>query len=368
MVFLSGFYRSLAQARRAAKWRFAAGGTVAGNGCLGLAARGTTRRMISRRTLLAAAPAFAACSARAATPEDGFARFVAGVKAEALRKGISSATLEAAFAGVRMNPRVIELDRHQPEFSLTWEQYRARIVSDTRVAKGRQLYAQNRALLREIGQRYGVSPGVLMGIWGLESNYGVATGGFNVIEALATLAWDTRRPAFFRSELFDALRILQHGDIAPAQMTGSYAGAMGQTQFMPDSFLRYAVDYSGNGRRDIWGDLGDVFASTANYLAREGWRGDLSWGTEIALPAGFAPGMAGREHRRSVAEWERLGVRPLRGELPRRPEAMAAVILPGGIGGGAYLAYHPNFQAIRRYNPSDFYCISVGLIGDAVTA
>jgi membrane-bound lytic murein transglycosylase B len=322
-----------------------------------------------------AAPGLGRAEARAAAPEAqdaGFARFVAGVKAEARRRGIAPATLDAAFADVQYNPKVVELDRHQPEFTFTWDQYRARIVSDKRVANGRQLYAQNRALLHEVGARYGVSPAVLMGIWGIESNYGAATGGFNVIEALATLAYDPRRPAFFRSELMDALRILDHGDIAPAQMTGSYAGAMGQTQFMPDSFLRYAVDWSGDGRRDIWGNLGDVFASTANYLSREGWRGDLSWGAEVALPPGFDPSIAGREHRRSVAEWASLGIRPLRGALPDRPGVLAAIILPGGLPaggmGGAYLAYHPNFQAIRRYNPSDFYCVSVGLLGDAVTA
>ena len=341
--------------------------------------------MLNRRFLLAIAPALASAPALltapawaarrakstttpAISPEESFERFVVAVKAEAMRKGISRETLAAAFAGVRLNPRVIELDRHQPEFTMTWEQYRTRIVSETRIAKGRLLYAQQRGLLAAVAQQYGVPPGVLMGIWGLESNYGQATGGFNVIEALATLAWDPRRPAFFRSELMDALRILEHGDITAERMTGSYAGAMGQTQFMPDSFLRYAVDYSGNGRRDIWADLGDVFGSTANYLAREGWRGDLPWGTPADLPPGFDPAVAGREHRRSMAEWQNLGVRPARGGLAGRPDVLAAVILPGGRSGDAYLAFHPNFQAIRRYNPSDFYCISVGLIGDAVTA
>jgi membrane-bound lytic murein transglycosylase B len=240
------------------------------------------------------------------------------------------------------------------------------------VAKGRSVYALHRELLEKVAAQYGVPAGIIVGIWGLESDYGAETGGFNVIEALATLSWEGRRAAFFRSELMDALRILQSGDIAAAQMTGSYAGAMGQTQFMPDSFLRYAVDWSGDGRRDIWGNLGDVFASTANYLSREGWRGDLSWGAEVALPPGFDPSIAGREHRRSVAEWASLGIRPLRGALPDRPGVLAAIILPGGLPaggmGGAYLAYHPNFQAIRRYNPSDFYCVSVGLLGDAVTA
>ncbi len=271
---------------------------------------------LHRRTLLAAAPSLAATSALAAerttsrpverhaapkaAPSAGsFDAYVVGVKEEAVRRGMSAATLDRAFANVRMNQKVIDLDQHQPEFTTTWEVYRNRIVSEARVTKGRELYARHRDLLAAVSARYGVSPGVLMGIWAIESNYGASTGGFNVIEAVATLAWEGRRAAFFRSELMDALRILDHGDITPERMTGSYAGAMGQTQFMPDSFLRYAVDYSGNGRRDIWGDLGDVFGSTANYLSREGWRPGFGWGEEVVLPAGFDTATAGRENRRS---------------------------------------------------------------------
>lgn len=326
--------------------------------------------MLTRRTLfaaafpLAAAPFLATVPARA-QPAASFAAFVAGVRKEAQRAGVSPATLDRAFANVRANQRIIDLDRHQPEFNLTWEQYRSRIVSDTRVAKGRALLGRNRALLERVEARYGVPAGIVMGIWGLESNYGESTGGFNVIEALATLSWEGRRAVFFRSELMDALRILQSGDITAVQMTGSYAGAMGQTQFMPDSFLKYAVDFSGTGRRDIWNDLGCVFASTANYLAREGWRSGLPWGESVRLPPGFDPSLAGRENRRTLAEWARLGVARA-GRMSIPPATPAAVILPGGPGGEAFLAYHPNFQAIRRYNPSDFYCISVGLIGDLV--
>ena len=340
---------------------------------------------LHRRTLLAAAAPLAATSALAAerttprtverhaspkpAPSSGsFEAYVVGVKEEAIRHGMSAATLDRAFANVRMNQKVIDLDRHQPEFTMTWEVYRGRIVSEARVAKGRELYARHRDLLGGVAARYGVSPGVLMGIWAIESNYGASTGGFNVIEAVATLAWEGRRATFFRSELMDALRILDHGDITPERMTGSYAGAMGQTQFMPDSFLRYAVDYSGNGRRDIWGDLGDVFGSTANYLSREGWRPGFGWGEEVVLPSGFDTTMAGRENRRPVADWLRAGVHGLNGRMGAPPEAMAAIILPGGASGPGYLAFHPNFQAIRRYNPSDFYCVSVGMLGDAVTA
>ena len=314
--------------------------------------------MITRRSLLATAPL-------AAVEPASFAAFVAGVKAEARRAGIRAATLEQAFAHVRMNQRVIDLDRHQPEFSLTWEQYRSRIVSDARIARGRELYAQHRALLAAVEARYHVPPGPIMGIWGLESNYGQSSGGFNVIEALATLSWEGRRAAFFRSELMDALKILDHGDIPPERMIGSYAGAMGQPQFMPDSFLKFAVDFSGDGKRDLWGNLGDVFGSVANYLAKSGWTDRLPWGVPAELPAGFNFSYGGRDARHSIAEWQAMGVRPRR-QLPA--DSIAAVIQPGGPGGEGFLACHPNFLAIRRYNPSDFYCISVGLIGEQVMA
>lgn len=337
--------------------------------------------MLSRRTLLVAAPAslsatgLAALPALAARPtpppppataaeKASFARYVEGVKAEARRAGLRQTTLTRAFAGVSVNTRVIQLDRRQPEFTMSWAEYRSRIVSEARIKQGRAMYARHRALLAEVSARYHVPPGVIMGIWGLESNYGASSGGFNVIEALATLAWEGRRAKFFRSELMDALQILDRGDIPPERMIGSYAGAMGQPQFMPDSFLRFAVDWNGDGRRDLWGDLGDVFASVANYLARSGWRAGLPWGEPVRLPAGFDATLAGRQHRRTLKDWAVLGVRTA-SRLASATEA--AVLLPGGAGGEAFLAYHPNFQAIRRYNPSDFYCISVGLIGDAVT-
>ncbi len=323
--------------------------------------------MITRRTLVTAAPftVLAAPHARAGT--ESFPDFLAGVRRDAHKIGISDAVLDQALNGIHANQRVIDLDHHQLEFTLTWAQYRARIVSDARIARGHAAYLAHRELLERVAAQYGVPAGIILGIWGLESDYGAATGGFNVIEALATLSWEGRRAAFFRSELMDALRILQSGDIAAAKMTGSYAGAMGQTQFMPDSFLKYAVDYSGTGRRDIWGDFGCVFASTANYLAREGWQRGIPWGEPAVLPAGFDASQAGRDHRRPLSEWQRIGVAPA-GRVPVPPATPAAVILPDGGGGEAFLAYHPNFLAIRRYNPSDFYCISVGLLGDRVTA
>ncbi len=322
--------------------------------------------MVARRTLLAAALAAPLAPSAFAATAESFPAFLAGVRREARGIGVSPVVLDHALGNVHPNARVIELDQHQPEFTLTWEQYRSRIVSDTRVARGRELLGQHGPLLHQVAARSGVPAGVVLGIWGLESNYGQSTGGFNVIEALATLAWEGRRAKFFRSELMDALRILQSGDITPAQMTGSYAGAMGQTQFMPDSFLKYAVDYSGTGRRDIWNDLGCVFASTANYLAREGWQAGLPWGEIARLPPGFDASLAGRDNRRPLAVWQRMGVGRT-GGAPIAPATSAAVLLPGGPGGEAFLAYYPSYLAIRRYNPSDFYCISVGLIGDLVT-
>jgi membrane-bound lytic murein transglycosylase B len=327
--------------------------------------------MISRRLLLAATPALAAAGPQR-PPTQGpaaaasFAAFVKRVKADAHRAGIRPATLDRAFKGVQINQKVIELDRRQPEFTLTWDQYRTRIVNDARIARGRAMYAQHRQLLAAVQTRFGVPPGPIMGIWGLESDYGRATGGFNVIEALATLAWEGRRAAFFRGELMDALKILNAGDITPERMTGSYAGAMGQPQFMPDSYLKFAVDFAGTGKRDIWNNPGDIFASVANYLAKSGWSGRLPWGVPARLPPRFNPALAGRDNRRKLEDWVQLGVQPLGHALP--PETMAAVILPGGADSEAFLACHPNFLAIRRYNPSDFYCISVGLIGDQVTA
>ena len=349
--------------------------------------------MLPRRTLLTApAIALAACAASqpqasppvqvaaasstpaappppAATPapsrnQGPFLPYIEGVKAEAAKAGIRPATLQAAFRGIgQPNARVIELDRRQPEFTLTWEQYRGKVISDARIARGREFYARHRALVTEVCTKYRMHPGPIMGIWGLESHYGQFTGGFNVIEALTTLAWEGRRAAFFRTQLLSALRILDAGDIPAERMLGSYAGAMGQCQFMPDSFLRFAVDHDGNGRRDLWNDTGDIVASIANYLSRSGWTPPLGWGQPISLPQGFDPSLAGRDNRRPVAEWARLGIRP-RGQVPG--EAQAAVILPDGARGQSFLAFQPNFQAIRRYNPSDFYALAVGIIGDAV--
>jgi membrane-bound lytic murein transglycosylase B len=324
-----------------------------------------TAGMLTRRLMLAAIPAAAALNAQAAT--DSFAGFLAGLRAEARRAGISPVTLDRALAGLAPDPKVLERDRHQPEFTMTWAQYRALLITDKRIQAGRAAVHSNAALLAAVRDRFGVSPAVITGIWGLESSFGTQTGDFHVVDALATLAWDGRRASFFRPELLAALKILDHGDVTPAGMTGSYAGAMGQPQFMPTSYLRYAVDFSGDGRRDIWTNRADVLASIANYLARSGWRPGETWGQAVIVPATFDADAAGREERRPLADWARQGVRPADGRWRATADTSAAVVLPDGAGGEAFVVY-PNFGAIRRYNPSDFYALAVGLLGDSLIA
>lgn len=321
--------------------------------------------MLARRSLLASSAVLASLGASTARATDSFVGFVAGLRADARRSGISDYTLQQALGGLQPNAKVLELDRHQPEFTMTWDRYRATRVSDQRIANGRDALRQSRAWVQAAAARFGVDPGVIVGIWGLESNYGGYTGGFGVVEALATLAWEGRRASFFRPELLSALRILDHGDVTAPRMTGSYAGAMGQPQFMPSSYLRYAVDLDGDGRRDIWDSRADVLGSIANYLARSGWRPGEPWGQAVRVPADFDASLAGRENRRSLGEWMRLGVAPGRGGRFARPDAPAALVMPDGAGGEAFVTF-ANFAVIRRYNPSDFYVLAVGLLGDAV--
>lgn len=313
--------------------------------------------MPTRRAVLAAAAAAATC---AAAPRS-FAGFLSGVRAEAARAGVRPGILQAALGGLAPLPRVLELDRRQPEFTLTWAQYRAHVIPPARMAAAARARAADRTVLTEIGTRYGVDPRVIVGIWGLESGFGANLGGFNVVAALATLAYDGRRAAYFRTELLNALRILNAGDIPPARMLGSWAGAMGQPQFMPSAYLRFAVDYDGDGRRDIWGSRPDVFASVANYLAKSGWRAGEPWGQPVRVPPAYV-GPQGREHRQSLGAWMAAGVRRADGSRFSREDVAAALLLPDGPGAEAYLVYD-NFAAIRRYNPSDFYALAVGLLG-----
>ncbi|WP_432765347.1 lytic murein transglycosylase [Halomonas aquatica] len=293
-----------------------------------------------------------------------FEGWLSRFRREALAEGISASTLARALEGLRYRPRVIELDRSQPEFVRPIWQYLDSAVSSTRVTNGRQRLAEHRATARETEQRFGVPAEVIVAIWGIESNYGGNFGDFSTLEALATLAFDGRRRDFARAELLAALRILDAGDISSERMLGSWAGAMGHTQFIPSSFEAYAVDGDGDGRRDIWGSIPDVMASTANYLDRAGWKPGQPWGTEVRLPDDFDYARTELTHRQSSREWAERGVRTLDGEsLP--DFEMASVLVPGGAEGPAFLV-GPNFRAILRYNNATSYALAVGTLADEI--
>ncbi len=297
-----------------------------------------------------------------------FQAWLKELRAEAQSRGISEATLQAALDSIAPIPRVIELDRRQPEFTLTFTQYRDRVVPPSRIKKGRAKLQANRALLEEIGAKIGVQPRFIVALWGIETDFGRVTGGFKVIPALATLAHDGRRSAYFRKELLNALRILNEGHIAPKDMVGSWAGAMGQCQFMPSSFLAHALDYNGDGRRDIWTTREDVFASAANYLKKSGWRNDQTWGREVTLPSDFDPKLANLKVRKQIGDWQALGVRRADGsDLPSR-QLMASIVLPEkGKMSPAYMVYN-NYRTTLRWNRSTYFAIAVGLLSDGIGA
>ncbi|QTF93611.1 lytic murein transglycosylase [Halomonas sp. BM-2019] len=301
--------------------------------------------------------------AEPAPPAD-FDAWLARFRREARGEGISERTLARALDGVRFRPRVIELDRSQPEFVRPIWQYLDSAVSAQRVSQGRAKLAEHRDTARRMEQRYGVPAEVIVAIWGIESNYGGNFGDFSTLEALATLAFDGRRRDFARGELLAALRIIDAGDIAPERMIGSWAGAMGHTQFIPSSFEAYAVDGDGDGRRDIWGSIPDVMASTANYLARAGWQPGQPWGVEVTLPAGFDHAQTELSTRRSAREWTEQGVRPVGGgALPDFDTA--SVLVPAGASGPAFLV-GPNYRAILRYNNATSYALAVGTLADRI--
>ncbi|MFD1910634.1 lytic murein transglycosylase [Halodurantibacterium flavum] len=296
-------------------------------------------------------------------PNPGWDRWVASFRSRAAAQGISTATLDRAFQGAGFLPDVVDRDRNQTEFTRSLEDYLAIAASDERVANGRAELQRHRATLAAIEARYGVEAHVVTAIWGMESSYGTRRGTVPVISALSTLAYDGRRGAFFEQQLVAALRILQSGDIAPERMTGSWAGAMGHTQFIPTSYLQYAVDFTGDGRRDIWSDdPTDALASAAAYLSRSGWRRGEPWGVEVRLPQGFNAGLAGRRSTRSVADWTAQGVRDMDGR-PAGDYGPASVIIPQGLAGPAFMTFR-NFTVITRYNNAENYVIGVGHLSD----
>ena len=296
--------------------------------------------------------------------EAGFAVWLAAYKAEALTKGISQAVLDRAFAGVTPHPRVVELDRRQPEGRITFSKYFQNTVTSGRITKGRQLMADNAGVLASVAATYGVPAKVVVALWGVETSFGANQGGFSVIRSLATLAYEGRRAEFFRDELTKALLIMQREGFGPEKMIGSWAGAMGQSQFMPSSYLKWAVDFDGDGHRDIWATRADVFASAANYLKQNGWVAGEHWGRPVRVPPGLPRDLVTLDTRRSLAEWQALGVRlPDGGDLPSA-EMSASLINPGDE--GRYWLVYENFRVIMRWNRSTYFAMSVLSLADSI--
>lgn len=323
---------------------------------------------LTRRTLLAGLGATFALPAWAgpdfpAVPEAGFDAWVANFRNRAAKKGISDRTLNAAFAQAGFLPGVIEKDRGQLEFNLSLEDYLAVTCSDDRIKAGRAAKQRNRKVLAQIESAYGVEAQVVTAIWGIESFYGTKRGTVPTISALATLAYEGRRAEFFESQLIAALKILQHGDVAPQNMTGGWAGAMGHTQFIPTTYAAYAVDFRGDGRRDIWSDdPTDALASAAHYLSKSGWSYGQPWGYEVQLPNRFSRPLATK--RRSTADWAGLGLRKA-GGARLTDHGAGSLILPAAAAGPAFLVFH-NYSVITRYNAAQKYVIAVGHLSDRI--
>lgn len=303
--------------------------------------------------------------AQAQTLEQSFDEWITALRAEAIALGISEATL-AALDQLEPVSRVLELDNSQPEFVQTFTHYLGLRVTEAQIERGQSLLRQHAALLEEVRSRYGVQPHYLAAFWAIESNFGRNTGGFSVLQALATLAYDPRRAEFFRRELLTALQIIDDGHIAADSMSGSWAGAMGQLQFLPSVFYSYGVDGDNDGRIDIWNSLPDIFHSAANFLSESGWRGDERWGREVILPVNFDFRLSGTGTRKRLQEWKELGINQTSGAPIPVADMDASIVLPVGAAGPAFLAYD-NYRTTLVYNPSTFYALTVGHLADRFT-
>lgn len=301
-----------------------------------------------------------------ASADEAFSTWLDELRRDALAGGISQATIDTALSNVELREKVVKYDRNQPEFKITYPIYLKKVVTAGRVAEGKRLWEEHRDLLTEIGAHYGVQPRFIVALWGIESGFGRFTGGFSVINALATMAYDGRRAKFFRKELLESLRIIDEGHISAQNMKGSWAGAMGQCQFMPSSFRAYAVDWDKDGKQDIWGTKADVFASIANYLKQARWRDDLTWGRQVKLPEGFdGKQLAEDKITKTMDEWRALGVRNLDGApLPDR-NITSRLVLPDGEEEMAFIVYS-NFDSTLRWNRSNYFALAVGALSDGM--
>ncbi len=289
------------------------------------------------------------------------------LKIEAIEKGISKNTLDLAIDDFKPIKRVIELDRRQPEFTLTLDQYLKRVIPSRRIKKGRLMLAKNNKILEKIGNKYSVQPRFIIALWGIETDFGRLDGGFSVVHSLATLALDGRRSKFFRKELIRALRILDQGHINIRDMRGSWAGAMGHFQFMPSSFENFAVDYDNDGKRDIWRNKKDAFASAANYLSKSGWKSDQTWGREVRIPEEFDETLINSKSFKRMSKWRSLGIKRANGrDLPSR-ELLGALVKSKDRESKVYLVYK-NYFTILKWNRSLYFAVAVGSLADAIVS
>ncbi|MDY6843004.1 MAG: lytic murein transglycosylase [Thermodesulfobacteriota bacterium] len=309
---------------------------------------------------------FFICSpAKSEKQQLGFTKWLEDFRKEASASGVSQKTLDSAFTNIELIPRVIELDRNQPEFKLTLKEYLHKILYEDRITKAQAQLRENQTLLKRITKRYGLQPRFLIALWGIETNFGHSTGDFPVISSLTTLAYDVRRSSYFRKELLYALRILDRGDISLAQMKGSWAGAMGQLQFLPSTFFHYAVDFNNDGCIDLWKDKEDIFASAANYLSQSGWKGDQLWGREVQLPDDRDEVIMGLNHQKRIGEWQTLGIRLMDGRDLPQYNLLASIIQPDGQDGQAFMVYS-NYRTLLKWNRSHWFAITVGILSDRI--
>ena len=329
-----------------------------------MGSRTRTGTVLAAALLLAGGVAGPPPATQALTSDQAaYHRFVKDFRTVARRNGIPGTLYDRAFRGLTPDPEVIERNDRQPEFVLPPSHYMALAVTDTRIREGRRKLSEYRADLGEIERRYGVDRHVLVAVWGMETLYGTLPGKRNVIRSLSTLAYKGRRSRFGRKQLLAALKILKTGDITLDRMTGSWAGAMGHTQFIPTSYQAYAVDFTGDGRRDIWDTPQDALASTANYLRRNRWLSGRPWGHQVVLPKGFNAGLAGSKNETEVRQWERAGLRRADNRAFPHSRDRAYLYLPAGARGPAFLL-RQNFRSIMRYNPAHKYALAVGHLAD----
>ncbi|AGH80744.1 lytic murein transglycosylase [Psychromonas sp. CNPT3] len=294
-----------------------------------------------------------------------FNDYINTLKKEAITKGIDSDIVNNAFHNVKFLKRSVTSDKQQPQFKLSLDDYLSKAVPEWKVKRARNAYRDNYTLLNEIGKKYNVQPRFIVSLWGIESNFGRITGRHDVISSLSTMAYEGRREALFKKQLFAALSILEAGYIEQENFLGSWAGAMGQVQFMPTSYLHYAVDHDGDGKKDIWSNLGDVFASAANYLKMEGWEGSETWGRQVKLPTNFDQTLFGLKTEKSLQQWQQLGVRRFEGGALPKVSLQASVIKPDENGDRVYLIYN-NYKVLMHWNRSYYFASAVSYLAERI--